>query len=204
MPVSPQCAGAYNINLIACWLLLLLYPAKTYSVGLNNCSFIDGKIMEFVCHGSYERYLRLLYKDRHPALHTPYSIWQRADHFGPSMLLIVFYEGPLTNCYNIVLNEGKIYCNGRNYPLEIESSILMFCMPFQFSYADELHKQCKKGKKKKHYSTTISSVIIYMESNLVVTSRSSKSLYCSNLLVLIVLLLRFKIKIKWINSVGKE
>ncbi|XP_017861149.1 PREDICTED: uncharacterized protein LOC108612702 [Drosophila arizonae] len=190
MPVSPQCAGAYIINLIAFWLLLLLHPATVSTLSLKNCSFIDGHILEFVCHGKYERQIRLQYKDRNPAINAPYSIWQRADYFGSSMLLIVFYEGPLTRCYNIVYSDGLFYCNGRNYPMELDESIIVNCIPFQFTYADELHKRCKTSKKTQ-YASTISSVIIYMESNIQPGSGATKCLYCSNLLVIVILLLRF-------------
>lgn len=189
MPVSPQYAGGCNIHLIAFWLLLLLYPAKVSS-SLNNCTFIDGHILEFVCHGFYDRILRLQYKDRHPAENTPYAIWQRADYFGSSMLLIVFYEGPLSNCYNLVLDDGKFYCDGRNYPMDIEDSILVYCMPFAFTYSDQLHKRCNRPRKT-HAAETISSVIIYMESNLITKSRSTKYQYYSNLLFIFTLLISF-------------
>ncbi|KAH8260899.1 hypothetical protein KR044_000194, partial [Drosophila immigrans] len=128
----------------ACWLLVFLpfLPTTTPSNGLNNCTFIDGHILEFVCQGFYDHNLRLMYKDRIPAIDAPYAIWQRADYFGSSMLLIVFYEGPLSNCYNLVFEDGKFYCDGRNYAMDVEDSILVNCMPFQFTYADELHKRC--------------------------------------------------------------
>lgn len=195
MPVSPHYAGAYNINLIACWLLLLLCPAKVSNT-LNNCSFIEGHILEFVCHGLFDRALRLQYKDHIPVTDAPYNVWQRADYFGSSMLLIVFYEGPLSDCFNLVLDDGKFYCDGRNYPLQIEDTILVNCIPFQFTYADELHKRCKRHyKRPSRKVATISSVIVYMESNILVGSRSSKSLHCSHLLLFIQLictmLLRF-------------
>ncbi|XP_023168185.1 uncharacterized protein LOC111597618 [Drosophila hydei] len=191
MPVSPQCAGAYIINLIAFWLLLLLHPATVTTIGLKNCSFIDGHILEFVCHGKYERQIRLQYKDRNPAINAPYSIWQRADYFGSTMLLIVFYEGPLTRCYNLVLSEGLFYCNGHNYPMELDDSIIVNCIPFKFTYADELHKQCKTSKK--IHASTISSVIIYMESNIIEFSGAAKILCSLNILVIVILPLRFVI-----------
>ncbi|XP_032598447.1 uncharacterized protein LOC116806303 [Drosophila grimshawi] len=190
MLISQQYAGGYNINLIACWLLLLLYPVKVSS-GLNNCTFIDGHILEFVCHGWFDRQLYLLYKDRHPALNTPYSIWQRADYIGSSMLLIVFYESPLTNCYNLVYSEGDFYCNGRNYPMDLQGTFRVNCLPFQFTYSDELHKKCHKIKKGRS-AETISSVIVYMESNLIMQSRSTNNHFCTNLLLVILLFLRLQ------------
>lgn len=193
MPVSPQYAGGYNIHLIACWLLLLFYPAKV-SNNLSNCSFIDGHILEFVCHGFYDRTLRLQFKDRHPAIETPYAIWQRADYFGSSMLLIVFYEGPLSNCFNLVLDDGKFYCDGRNYPIQLEGTISVNCMPFAFTYADALHKRCKR-KRKTPAAETVSSVIIYMESNLMEKSRTPKSPCCSCLLFTITLLFIFQVSL---------
>ncbi|KAH8371625.1 hypothetical protein KR093_008291, partial [Drosophila rubida] len=126
-----------------CCLILLFVVAPTMQErALDNCTFIDGHILEFVCHGFYDRNLRLMYKDRIPAIDTPYAIWQRADYFGSSMLLIVFYEGPLSECYNLVFEDGKFYCDGHNYAMDVDGSVLIHCMPFQFTYADELHKRC--------------------------------------------------------------
>lgn len=192
MPVSPHCPRAYNINFIACWLLLLICPVKTCEIP-QNCSFIEGHTLEFVCNGFYDRTLRLLYKDRHPAPDTPYSIWQRADHIGASMLLIVFYEGPLSNCYTLVYDEKMFFCNGRNFGLVLEKSALVKCIPFQFTYADELHRRCMKSSRKHPCKVeTISSVIVYMESNVVINSRS-RCVQSSSLLFIITftLLLRF-------------
>lgn len=178
MPVSPHCPGAYNINFIACWLLLLLCPVKAPKP-LTNCSFIEGHKLEYLCNGLYDRALRLQYKDRHPAPDTPYAIWQRTD--GLAMLLIVFYESPINSCYNLILDNHQFYCDGRNYPLDLEKTILINCLPFQFTYPDELNARCRT-RLKKYDNPTISSAIIYMESNVLVASRSFKSLHCSNLL----------------------
>ncbi|XP_062135025.1 uncharacterized protein LOC133844784 [Drosophila sulfurigaster albostrigata] len=182
MLVSPHLTGGgrNNIHLIACWFLLILSPLVMQTNASKNCTFIDGHILEFVCHGFYNRDLRLQFKDRIPAIDAPYAIWQRADYFASSMLLIVFYEGPLSNCYNLVFEDGKFYCDGRNYAMDVENSILVNCMPFPFSYSDELHKSCKR-KRKSHSAETVSSVIIYMESNIYENSRTTRSQHCSYL-----------------------
>lgn len=197
MPVSPHFPGAYNINFTGCWLLLLLCPVLT-SDDLRNCSFIEGQTMEYLCNGLYDRHLRLRYKDRHPAPETPYAIWQRADHFGSLMLLIIFYETQLSHCYNLILDNAKFYCDGRNFPLEVKGSPQVNCVPFQFTYIDELNKRCRtRFKPTLREASTIYSAIIYMDSNVLHDSRSFKSLHCSNFLFIFTFILLLRCHYIW-------
>ncbi|ALC44267.1 CG43330 [Drosophila busckii] len=167
------------------------------SCSISNCSFMNDHVLQFVCHGFYDRTLRLKHKDRLPAEGTPYAIWQRSDFVGSSMLLIVFYESPLSKCSQLVFDDGDFYCNGNNYKMLIDESIDKYCLPFQLSYADELHKRCKRSKDSKP-AKTISSVFIYMDSNIYTSATDGRTINYTLFAISFVLQLNILIRIKLI------
>ncbi|KRF97715.1 uncharacterized protein Dwil_GK28160 [Drosophila willistoni] len=192
--LQQQNQNRINIKwIIVCSSLLLLLivlngiPTTDAYVSSKNCSFVEGHILEFACQGVYDRELRLLHKDRHPAIGTPYVVWQRSDYMGSAILLIAFYESPLFNCYNLVYDDDKFYCDGLNYPLEFDSPISTHCLSFHFKYAEALYKKCI-GVRKTHIRT-ISAAVIYMNSNVVVESKTGQGLKGSGHLVLMLITL---------------
>ncbi|XP_030371956.1 uncharacterized protein LOC115622201 [Scaptodrosophila lebanonensis] len=146
MPVRPTGARTSNnkLNISLVLLLLFLFPVQV-TAEPENCSFIDGLILQHDCRGTIDRELRLSYKDHHLAIDTPYAIWKREDYMGTHMLLIVFYETPLFSCYNLVFSNEQFYCNGQNAAMELERPYFFHCLPFSFSYVDDLFRKCEQS-----------------------------------------------------------
>ncbi|XP_039488629.1 uncharacterized protein LOC120449986 [Drosophila santomea] len=151
-------------------LLLILGPAPAACKD-QNCTFLEGYILQYVCHSSYIEEIRLQHKDRIPAIGTPYAIWKRPDTNEPSYLLISFYDSPLFACYTVVMHNGKFYCDGRNFiepNTEVEQ---MHCLNYPFHYTLDLYNACAKKPCSKG-SPPISVAIAYMKSNIRRTSEA--------------------------------
>ncbi|KAH8322276.1 hypothetical protein KR059_009817, partial [Drosophila kikkawai] len=124
-------------------LLTLILMGPTPAACENaSCSFIEGHILEYVCHSTYAENIRYQHKDRIPAIGTPYAIWRRTDTNRPSYLLIAFYDSPLFSCYTVVLNNQQLYCDGRNYVLPDTMPAQLHCIDFPFHYTTDLYNTC--------------------------------------------------------------
>ncbi|XP_033158744.1 uncharacterized protein LOC117140098 [Drosophila mauritiana] len=151
-------------------LLLILGPVPAACKD-QNCTFLEGYILQYVCHSSYIEEIRLQHKDRIPAIGTPYAIWKRPDTHDPSYLLISFYDSPLFSCYTVVMHKGKFYCDGRNFiepNTEVEQ---MHCLNYPFHYTLHLYNACAK-KPCSEGSPPIAVAIAYMKSNIRRTSEA--------------------------------
>ncbi|XP_022219688.2 uncharacterized protein LOC111072258 [Drosophila obscura] len=194
MPVRSQCAQRLYLKWIDCSRLhLLLVLLLVLLVGRpiippvraanENCTFIDGYILQYLCQGTYNRDMRLMYKDRIPAMDTLYTIWQRSDTIDPVYLLIAFYDSPISSCFTLVMEKGKFYCDGQNYVLNLMGSAEVHCLDFPFDYAEMLYESCMKAEYPPN-TNSISVAIIYMKNNIVKTIDSVPDLRASAFLVL--------------------
>ncbi|XP_037718203.1 uncharacterized protein LOC119552611 [Drosophila subpulchrella] len=170
-------------------LLLILAPAPALCRD-ENCTFLEGYILQFVCHGTYVEEMRLQYKDRIPAIGTPYAIWKRSDTHDPSYLLISFYDSQLFNCYTVVMNSGKFYCDGRNYIEPNTEAARLHCINFPFHYTTHLYDACSK-KPSTEGSPPISVAIAYMKDNIRRTDGTGPRLQCPAVVPLLVTTIPF-------------
>lgn len=145
MPVRLSSPRSLNNKAVLLLLtLLLMGPAAAACAKKENCTFIEGHILEYVCQGTYEREIRLEHKDRIPAIGTPYAIWKRTDTRVPSYLFIAFYDSPLFSCYQVVMSDGKLYCDGRNFAEPNTKPAQLHCIDFPFHYTTQLFNSCAK------------------------------------------------------------
>ncbi|KAH8270593.1 hypothetical protein KR018_012081 [Drosophila ironensis] len=168
-------------------LLLLLGPAPGQCVR-ENCSFIEGHILQYVCQSNYKRETRLAHKDRIAAIGTPYVIWKRSDTEDASYLLISFYESPLFSCFTVVMSDGKFYCDGRNFEEPQTRPLQLHCINFPFHYTTDLYDFCSKSRRRGN-TQPISVAIAYMKENIKRTSEAGPRLACSAALLLLVFVL---------------
>lgn len=158
-------------------LLLLLGPVPALCTP-ENCSFIEGHILQFVCQSTYKKETRLQHKDRIPAIGAPYAIWKRTDTEDVSYILISFYESPLFRCFSVVMSEGKFYCDGRNYEEPLTRPTQLHCLNFPFHYTTELFDLCSKTHRDEN-TQPIAVAIMYMQENIKRTNKAGPRLACS-------------------------
>ncbi|KAH8258838.1 hypothetical protein KR038_010683, partial [Drosophila bunnanda] len=151
-----------------------------------SCNFIEGHILEYVCHGTYKEDIRYMHKDRIPAIDTPYAIWRRTDTSHPSYLLIVFYDSPLFSCYTVVLSNKQLFCDGRNYALPSTEPAQLHCIDFPFRYTTELYNSCAKTPCDAG-SPPISVAIAYMNENVKTTGEPRVCTTCSAVVFVLLL-----------------
>ncbi|XP_017004240.2 uncharacterized protein [Drosophila takahashii] len=175
--------------LLLALILLILAPAPALCKE-QNCTFLDNYILKFVCHGSYVEEMRLEHKDRIPAIGTPYAIWKRSDLNEPSYLLISFYDSQLFNCYTVVMNKGKFYCDGRNYIEPNTDAVQLHCINFPFHYTTHLYDACAK-KPSSVGSPPISVAIAYMKDNIRRTDEAGPRLKCAAAVPFLVTIIPF-------------
>ncbi|XP_017139397.1 uncharacterized protein LOC108153770 [Drosophila miranda] len=196
MPVGSQCAQRLYVKRIDCsrlhlllvlqllllLLLLLGRPIPVQSAN-DNCTFIDGYVLQYLCQGRFDREMRLMYKDRIPSMDAPYTIWQRSDTISPVYLLVAFYNSPISSCFTLVMDGGKFYCDGQNYVMKLHTSAEVHCLAFPFDYAEMLYESCMKEE---YPSDTepIAVAIIYMKNNIIKIIDSVPDLKASAVLVL--------------------
>ncbi|XP_017084253.1 uncharacterized protein LOC108116745 [Drosophila eugracilis] len=157
-------------------LLLIIEPAAVVCKE-ENCSFIEGYILHYVCHSCYVEEIRVQHKDRIPAIGTPYAIWRRSDIRDPSYLLISFYDSPLFSCYTVTMSDGKFYCDGRNYIEPDTEAAQLHCINFPFHYTTHLYDSCAKKPSSKG-SPPISVAIAYMKDNIKTTDDAEPRVKC--------------------------
>ncbi|BFF96842.1 uncharacterized protein DMAD_05389 [Drosophila madeirensis] len=196
MPVRSQCAQRSYVKWIDCsrlHLLLVLQLLLVLLVGrpippvradYENCTFFDGFVLQYLCQGRYDREMRLLYKDRIPAMDTPYTIWQRSDTIDPVHLLVAFYDSPISSCFTLVMDKGKFYCDGQNYFVPLTGSAEVHCLDFPFDYAEKLYGRCMNAEYPSN-TNTISVAMVYMKHNIIKVIDSVPDLRASVFLVLL-------------------
>ncbi|KAI8037755.1 uncharacterized protein LOC128259732 [Drosophila gunungcola] len=171
LQLQPHCPLPLLRRVLLLLFLLLLGPAPTLCEPGPNCTFIEGYILQYVCHGSYVEDMRLQHKDRLPALGTPYAIWRRSDTIDPAYLLISFYDSPLFSCYTVVMSEGQFYCDGRNFVEPNTEAAQLQCINFPFHYTTDLYDACAASPCPDD-SPPISVAIAYMKENIKKTSEA--------------------------------
>ncbi|KAH8364197.1 hypothetical protein KR084_003508 [Drosophila pseudotakahashii] len=171
-------------------LLLLIFGPCPSLCKEQNCTFIENYILQFVCHGSYVEEMRLEHKDRIPAIGTPYAIWKRSDLKDPTYLLISFYDSQLFNCYTVVMNKGKFYCDGRNFIEPNTDAVQLHCINFPFHYTTHLYDSCAK-KPSSEASPPISVAIAYMKDNIRRTDEAGPRLKCAAAVPFLVTIIPF-------------
>ncbi|XP_017042268.1 uncharacterized protein LOC108088808 [Drosophila ficusphila] len=156
-------------------LLLLLLGASPTACRYQNCSFLEGYILQYVCNSEYVENIRLQHKDRIPAIGTPYAIWRRSDSNDPNYLLISFYDSPLFSCYTVVMSDGQFYCDGHNFVEPNTEAAQLHCINFPFQYATDLYDACARTPCPAN-SPPLSTVIAYMKENIQRTNEAAPRL----------------------------
>ncbi|KAH8380596.1 hypothetical protein KR009_011606 [Drosophila setifemur] len=159
---------SYSVLLL---LVLLLGEPAPGVCKMDNCSIIEGHVLQYVCRGTYTKEFRLQHKDRIAAIGAPYAIWKRTDSNFPSYLLISFYESPLFSCYTVVLSRGRFYCDGRNYEEPKTEPMQLHCINYAFHYNTQLYDECSKTPRPED-SQPVAVAIAYMKENIKVISEA--------------------------------
>ncbi|XP_016992293.1 uncharacterized protein LOC108054055 [Drosophila rhopaloa] len=166
LKVQPHCPLPLPLlrPVLVLLLLVILAPAPAVC-DEPNCTFIEGYMLQYVCHSKYVEEIRLQHKDRIPAIGTPYAIWRRPDTNDPSYLLISFYDSPLFSCFTVVMSDGKFYCDGRNFIEPNTDAAQLHCINFPFHYTTHLYDSCARTPSPDD-SPPISVAIAYMKENI--------------------------------------